>query len=160
MWPRIWAGVLAVLALAAGGPASAARQTDNLAFVDPAKTQTAVDQTSAALTAVLSYDYRKLDDNAQLAKDKGTDTYVGQYTGLLNTLRPVATKQKQTATTKVVATGVRELRAETAKLVVFYDQTVSRGDTNKTATAGLAAAVDLKLVGGQWKLDNVNNFTS
>jgi Mce-associated membrane protein len=160
MWPRTWAGVLAVLALFAGGTASAARQTDNLAFVDPAKTQTAVDQGSAALAAVLSYDYRKLDESIQLAKEKGTDAYVGQHTELINTLRPVATKQKQSATTKVVGTGVRELRPDTAKLVIFYDQTVTRGDTNKTAKVGLTAVVDLRLVGELWKLDNMNSFGS
>jgi Mce-associated membrane protein len=160
MWPRTWAAALAVLALAAGGTASAAGQTDNLAFVDPAKTQTAVDQASAALTAVLTYDYRKLDDNAQLAKNMGTEAYVGQHTELLNRLKPIATKQKQAATTKVVGTGVRELRTDTAKLLIYYDQTVTRGDTNRTATVGLAAVVDLRLVGGQWKLDGVNSFAS
>ena len=146
--------------LAAGGTASAARQADNLAFVDAAKTQTAADQGSAALAAVLSYDYRKLADNAEAARAKGTDAYVGQHTELLNKLKPVATKQKQAATTKVVAVGVRELHADTAKLVIFYDQTVTRGDTNKTATVGLAAVVDLRLVGGLWKLDSVNSFAS
>jgi hypothetical protein len=55
---------------------------------------------------------------------------------------------------------LRELHADTAKLVVFYDQTITRADTNKTATAGLAATVDLKLVGGGWKLDNLNSFES
>jgi Mce-associated membrane protein len=157
MWRRAWVGALAVLGLLAAGTAGAAQQ-DNQAFVDAAATQTVLDQASSAIASVFSYDYRKLDDGLQLAKSRGTDAYVAQYTDLLNKLRPTATKQKQSATTKVVGAGVRELHADSAKLVVFYDQTITRGDTNKTATAGLAAEVVLKLVAGVWKLDSMNSF--
>ncbi|MFL6141518.1 MAG: hypothetical protein ACJ72N_06570 [Labedaea sp.] len=159
MWRRTWAGGLAVLGLLGAGTASAAQQ-DNLAFVDAAATQTVVEEASSALAAVFSYDYRKLDDGLQVARARGTDAYLTQHTELLNKLRPTATKQKQTATAKVVAAGVRELHADTAKLVLYYDQTITRADTNKTAAAGLAATVDLKRIGGVWKLDTVTNFES
>jgi Mce-associated membrane protein len=158
MWPRVSAA-LAALVLVTGGTASAA-QPGNLAFVDPAKTQTAVDEASAALTEVLSYDYRKLDDNTSSAVNKGTEEYVARHTAAMDKVRGNATKQKQTVTAKVVAVGVRELQLDTATLVVFFDQTTARGDTNKSSTDGRAALVDLKLVGGQWKLDNVNDFSS
>jgi Mce-associated membrane protein len=153
MWPRTCAIVLAALALLAGGAASAA-QPDNVAFVDTALTQSVIDQTGAMLTAVLSYDYRELDQNAQLAKDKGTEQYLKQHTELINKTRQNATKQKQVVETKVVGVGVRELRPQSAKLLVFLDQTTTRGDTNKASTAGFAATVDLKLVERLWKLDS------
>ncbi len=146
---------LAALALLATGTASATRQPDNLAFVDPALTQSAIDQASSSLAAVLSYEYRKLDENAQLAKEKGTEQYVRQHTDLVNKARANLTRQKQVVATKVVGVGVRDLRAETARLVVFVDQTITRGDTNKSTTSGFAAVVDLKLVEQVWRLDSM-----
>ncbi len=147
--------MLAALALLTTGTASATRQPDNLAFVDPALTQSAIDQASGALAAVLSYDYRKLDENAQLATEKGTEQYVRQHTDQVNKARANLTKQKHVVATKVVGVGVRDLRAETARLVMFMDQTVTRGDTNKSATTGFAAVVDLKLVEQVWRLDSM-----
>jgi Mce-associated membrane protein len=158
MRPRLFAA-LVVLVLVTGGTASAA-QPDNLAFVDPAKTQTAVDQASAALTAVLSYDYRKLDDNSQVAQDRGTPDFASKHGDAMDKLRGTATKQKQVVTAKVVAVGVRELHLDAATLVVFFDLTTARGDTNKSSTEGRAAQVGLKLVGGQWRLDVVDDFAS
>jgi Mce-associated membrane protein len=147
--------VLVTLPLLVGAAASVARQPDNLAFVDLASTRSAADQGGGALAAVLSYDYRKLDDTIALAKQKGTDAYLAQHTDELNKARATATKQRQVVASKVAGVGVRDLRAETAKLVVFLDQTVTRGDTNRTSTVGLTYVVDLRLVGGEWKLDNV-----
>jgi Mce-associated membrane protein len=160
MWPRTWAGVLALLGLLGAVPASAARQGDNHAFVDPAGTQAVVRAATDALGAVLTYDYRRLDDCIQAARANGTDAYAGRWTDQIDKLRTTATRQKQAVSTKVVGVGVRELHADTGQLVVFLDQTTTRGDTNRTATAGIAAVVDLKMIGGQWKLDNVNRFES
>jgi Mce-associated membrane protein len=157
MWPRTWVSTAAVLTILAGGTASAA-EPDNLAFVDQTQTQSVIDQASAMLVAVLSYDYRRLDENAQLAKEKGTDAYVGQHTDMLNKARTTATRQKQLVTTTVAGAGVRDLRADTARLVVFLDQATNRGDTNRTATAGFTAVVDLRRVGTQWKLDGVSSI--
>lgn len=157
MWPRISAAVVAALTVLGAGSASAAGPADNLAFVDPTRTQSAIDQASSALTTVLSYEYRTLDASAEQAKQKGTDQYVQQHTDLLNKTRSTATKQKQTVATKVVGIGVRELTASTARLLVFMDQTTTRGDINKAATVGFAAVVDLKLLDGQWKLDSVSS---
>jgi Mce-associated membrane protein len=140
--------------------ASAAGLADNLAFLDAPRTQSAVDQATSALTTVLSYEYRTLDANAELAKQKGTDQYVQQHTELLNKARATATKQKQTVATKVVGVGVRDLTEGSARLLVFLDQTTTRGDTNKAATVGFAAVVDLKLLDGQWKLDSVSSTPS
>ena len=158
MWPRT-VGAAVALALLTGGTASAA-QPDNLAFLDAAQTQSVIDQAGAMLVAVLSYDYRRLDENAQLAKEKGTDAYVAQHTDMLNKVRTTASRQKQLVTTTVAAAGVRDLRADTAKLVVFLDQATNRGDTNKTTTAGATVVVDLRLVGTQWKLDGVSSVGS
>jgi Mce-associated membrane protein len=153
---RTWVGVLSALGLLTGGVASAAGQAENLAFVDATATQVAVDQASVALAGVLSYEYRKLDENAQLATDKGTERYVRQHTELINKSRATANRQRHTVVTKVVALGVRDLKPDTARLVAFLDQTTTRGDTNKAATTGYAAVVDLRLVDGHWRLDSVS----
>jgi Mce-associated membrane protein len=154
MLARTCAIVLAALALLAGGTASAARQQDNLAFADNALTQLVIDQTGVLLTAVLSYDYRELDQNLQLAKDKSTEQYVRQHTELINKTRSNATKQKQIVETKVVGIGMRELHTESAKLLVFLDQITTRGDISKVSTTGFTALVDMKLIDKLWKLDN------
>lgn len=156
MWPRFSTVIVAALTLLGAGAASAAQPADNLAFADATRTHTVQDQASHKLTEVLSYEYRSLDENLQLARDKGTDQYVRQHTELLNKNRQTATKQKQTVATKVLDVGVRELTANSAKLLVFLDQTTTRGDTNKSSTVGFSAAVELKLLDGQWKLDSVS----
>ena len=158
MWPRTCAGVLAGLLFLAGIPASAAQQ-DNLAFVDVAQTQSAVDAANLGLAAVLSYEYRTLDQNAQIAQDRGTANYVAQRAGEMAKARNTIMRQHQTVTTKVVASGVRDLRAATARLVVFLDQTTTRGDTSRTVVTGYAAVVELRLVGGHWKLESVSSTT-
>jgi Mce-associated membrane protein len=157
MWPRTSVSAAAVLTILAGGTASAG-QPENLAFVDQTQTQSVIDQASAMLVAVLSYDYRRLDENAQLARDKGTDGYVGQHTGMIDKARGTATRQRQVVTTTVAGAGVRDLRADTARLVVFLDQATNRGDTNKTESVGFTAVVDLRLVGTQWKLDGMSGI--
>lgn len=154
MLARTCAIVLAALALLVGGTASAARQQDNLAFADNALTQLVIDQTGVLLTAVLSYDYRELDQNMQLAKDKSTEQYARRHTELINNTRSNATKQKQIVETKVVGIGMRELHTESAKLLVFLDQTTTRGDISKVSITGFTAMIDMKLVDKLWKLDN------
>src|SRR5262249_21322723 len=120
-----------------------------------ALTQSAIDQGSDSLAAVLTYDYRKLDQNASLAKEKGTEQYVRQHTDLVNKGKATLTKQKQTVATKVVAVGVRQLGTESAELVIFRDRTLPGGHTNKATPPGLPAAVDLKLVDRLWRLDSL-----
>jgi len=153
---QTFAIILVALPLLAGAATGVSRQQpDNLAFVDLAATQRVVDQASAALTAVFNYDYRTLDASLTAAKQKGTEDYAARHAEDLNKLRATATKQKQTIATKVVGVGVHDLRAQTAALVVFLDQTTTRGDQNRSTTAGLTAVVDLTLAGGEWKLDHV-----
>lgn len=156
MWPRILASVLAVFVLLTGVSTSSAAQPENLAFVDVDKTNAAVFTTGGALAEVLSYEYRRLAENAQRAQARGTRRYVAQHTERMDQVRATVTRQRQAVTTKVVATGVRELRADTARLVVFLDQSVTRGDTDKTTVTGSVAVVDLALVDGQWKLDTIS----
>lgn len=160
MWPRISAVVVAGLTVLGAGAASAASAADNLAFLDVALTQSAIDQASSALTSVLSYEYRALDANVELAKQKSTDQYIRQHTDALNKNRATVTRQKQTVATKVVGIGVKDLSPNSARLLVFLDQTTTRGDTNKAATVGIAAVVGIKLLDGQWKLDSVSNTAS
>jgi Mce-associated membrane protein len=156
MWPRILASLLAVFAPLTGVSTSSAAQPENLAFIDVDKTNSAVFATGGALAEVLNYDYRRLAENAQHAQARGTPRYVAQHTERMEAVRSTVTRQRQTVATRVVAMGVRDLRADTARLVVFLDQRVTRGDTDKTTLAGSAAVVDLALVDGQWKLDAIS----
>jgi len=159
MWPRIAAGIVAGLTVLGAASASAAAE-DNLAFVDPTRTQSAIDQASNALTSVLSYEYRTLDANIEQARQKGTEQYARAHTDIVNKNRATATKQKQTVAVKVVGVGVKTLNPNSAQLLVFLDQTTTRGDTNKSATVGIAAIVEVRLLDGQWKLDSVSNTVS
>ncbi|HEV2782312.1 MAG TPA: hypothetical protein VGX25_23215 [Actinophytocola sp.] len=157
MWPRTLTGALAAFVLLTGGSASAERQPDNLAFVDAAETASAVATASSALSEVLSYHHEKLDENAELVKANGTERYVAAHTEQLDQVRTTITRQQQEVVTTVVGVGVRDLRADTARLLVFLDQKTTRGDNNRTTVAGSAVVVELRLVDKAWKLDSVSD---
>jgi Mce-associated membrane protein len=160
MWPRACARAvvsLVTVALLAGGTASAASQNENLAFVDAALTQTVLAAANSALPAVLSYDYRKLDDTAQRARERGTEAYVARHAQQLEAARATAVRQRHEVLTTVAGVGIRELQARTAKLLVFLDQKTTRGDTNRTAVTASTVLADFRLVDGQWRIDTVSD---
>jgi Mce-associated membrane protein len=156
MWPRVLASVLAAFSLLIGVSAGSASQQENLAFVDADKTRAAVEAAGAALSEVLSYEYRKLEENARSAAACGTQRYVAQHTERMNQARTTITRQRHAVTTRVAAIGVRELSAGTARLVVFLDQSLTRGDAGKTAVTGSTAVVELAIADGEWKLDSIS----
>jgi Mce-associated membrane protein len=156
MWPRTLTGALAAFVLLTGGSASAERQPDNLAFVDAAETASAVATATSALAEVLSYHYQKLDENAELVKANSTEKFVAAHTEQVDQARGTINRQELEVVTAVVGVGVRDLRADTARLLVFLDQKTTRGDNDRTTVAGSAVVVELRLVDKVWKLDNVS----
>jgi len=148
------AAVPVAVALGAA-PASAAQDPSNLAFVDAVGTQQIIDWVRRTVGRALTYEYRHLDDLERFVADVGTTAYIGRQDAHLDDDRTTLTRQKIVVTARVVGVGVRDLRADRAQLLVYWDQTRTRGDVDRTETTGSASIVEIRMVDGTWKLDGL-----
>lgn len=148
---------LAAFALLMGGTASAAEQDANLAFVDSQGTREVVEAARSALPTALSYSYDKLDGVTRVAAEVGTRQFADLQADYIAQIRATVTRQRLGVRTEVVEVGVQDLGPDSGRLLVFLEQVSTRGDVNRTSTQGIAAAVELRKVDGQWRLDRVRD---
>lgn len=124
---------------------------------DPSSTPSTDDDARAALllTAraaaerILSYDYRTLDQDAELAGPLMTEAFRQQYTQLISSLRDTATRTE--ASTRAVSRGegLISLSETAAAVLVLVDQTTRRGTSPKSVVAQ-AMVASLVLEDGRW----------
>ncbi len=156
---RAW-GVFAVVAVVMAGLAGwftlEARGTSavvahNSALSDVAGTADAAKQISAALGTVFSYRYDDPAKSEQAAKDVLTGPALAQYEQLFGQVRKLAADQKLVVTSTAVATGVKLLDGDRAALLVFLDQTGTRGDGQRS-TGAAQLSVTAERVAGKWRV--------
>lgn len=159
--PRRRAGVvLAAVAVVMAGLAVwftlEARATNdvvahNSALSDVAGTGEAAKQISAALGTVFSYRYDDPAKSEQAAKDVLTGPALAQYEQLFGQVRKLAAEQKLVVTSTAVASGVKLLDGDRAALLVFLDQTGTRGDGQRS-TGAAQLSVTAERVAGKWRV--------
>ncbi|MET9000470.1 hypothetical protein [Amycolatopsis sp. Hca4] len=156
--------VLAVVAVVMAGLAVwftlEARATNdvvahNSALSDVAGTADAGKQVSAALGTVFSYRYDDPAKSEQAAKDVLTGPALAQYEQLFGQVRKLATEQKLVVTSTAVASGVKLLDGDRAALLVFLDQTGTRGDGQRS-TGAAQLSVTAERVGGKWRVTGMS----
>lgn len=152
---RAMCAALPVSVALCAAPASAGQDPSNLAFVDAVGTQQVIDWARRTVGRALTYEYRNLDDLQRFVADVGTTAYIARQEAQLDQTRTTLTRQKVVVTVRVVGVGVRDLRADQAQLLVYWDQTRTRGDVDQTETTGSASIVEVRMVDGKWKLDGV-----
>ncbi|MEU8634608.1 hypothetical protein AB0C38_20705 [Amycolatopsis sp. NPDC048633] len=159
--PRVLAAVAVVMAVLAGWFTLEARTTNavvahNTALSDVAGTADAGKQISAALGTLFSYRY---DDppskNDQAAKDLLTGPALAQYGQLFGEVRKLAADQKLMVTSTAVASGVKLLDGDRAALLVFLDQTGTRGD-GQHSTGAAQLSVTAERVAGKWRVTGMS----
>lgn len=129
------------------GPASV-----NQAFTDQAGTRNVIAAVSAGLREVYSYSYTDIPAAQRAARSVLSGQAAAQYAKLSPMLRD-AVSQRLTVRTRVVRAGVIWLTGTTARLLVFLDQTSTRGNTPKPAVAAaqlLITASRASPGGGRW----------
>ncbi|MYY07107.1 MULTISPECIES: hypothetical protein [unclassified Streptomyces] len=157
-WPRVVAGVLAVVLVAAGAALYVAgRQlrdtpaTSNLALTDSAATNQVAGEVTNALGKVFSYS----PDGTAATKASARKLLAGkalqQYAALFGQVEKQSADQKLTLTTHVVRAGVTRLTPDSAHLLVFLDQVYEReGKAASKAAAQLSVTAQLRE--GHWTI--------
>ncbi|HET6709109.1 hypothetical protein [Amycolatopsis sp.] len=123
----------------------------NSALSDVAGTAEAAKQVSAALGTVFSYRYDDPDKSSQAAREVLTGPALAQYEQLFGQVRKLAVEQKLVVTSTAAASGVKLLDGDRAALLVFLDQTGTRGDGQRS-TGAAQLSVTAERVAGKWRV--------
>jgi len=103
---------------------------------------------------ILSYDYRTLDQDAELAAPLMTEAFRQQYAQLIATIRDTAIRTE--ASTRAVSRGegLIGVSESAAAVLVLVDQTTRRG-TQPKSVVPQATVVSLVLEDGRWLVSNL-----
>ncbi|GAA1539578.1 hypothetical protein GCM10009678_22380 [Actinomadura kijaniata] len=159
---------LGALTVALGGTAawSAARAGDltgspsarNGALSDNARTSEVKGQITNAVNTAFSYNYADVAKTEKAAQELLTGKAVQQYNQMFALVRQQAPQQRQILTTTVTESAVKTLSRDRARLLIFADQRNTRTDKGKTAYSAAVFAVDAILVGGKWKITEIDTL--
>ena len=159
---RSWPLALASLLLAAGllgwWMAYALRSepaADNAALIDTKATAAVQSGVSQALTKVLSYDYAKPQATQSAADKFLAGDARREYDTLLASLQKRAPGQQLVLTAVVKVAGVKEIDGDSAKLLVFLDQTSKRAKDSEASISAAQLAVTAKKSGQTWKVTSL-----
>ncbi|MZD06669.1 hypothetical protein GTW43_16415 [Streptomyces sp. SID5785] len=149
-----------VLALAGGlllQQAHALRSTDgarNHALTDAAATARVNGDVSSALAKVFSYTPDGTDATVRSARGALSGRAAEQYAQLFARVRAQVRDQKVTLSTQAVRVGTVSLRGRTAHLLVFLDQTATRG-SKKPTTSAAQLSVTAELRADVWRIVDI-----
>jgi Mce-associated membrane protein len=158
--PWAVAAVAVVMAGLAGWFTLEAQSTNavvahNTGLSDVAGTADASKQISAALGTLFSYRYDDPAKNERAAKELLAGPALAQYDQLFGQVRTLAADQKLVVTSTAVAAGVKLLDGDRAALLVFLDQTGTRGD-GQHSTGAAQLSVTAERVAGKWRVTGMS----
>jgi Mce-associated membrane protein len=156
--------VLAVVLVVAGvvGQVRAAQvradsAAGNQALVDTGQTTQVVGDVSDALNRIFSYAYDNTTVTEQAARQVLTGAAAQQYDTLFAQVKAHAAEQRLTLTTRVVSAGVTRLAADRAQLLVFLDQTATRGGTGHGSASAAQLAITAQRQGNHWLITDIQS---
>jgi Mce-associated membrane protein len=158
-------GVLSVLlaVVGAGLTVRAAQLRDspaaaNRAFTDAAATSQVIAAVSTGVSEIYSYSYTDLAATPRAADRVLAGQAAAQYRQLAPELSQAVT-ERLTVVTRVTRIGVSSLTPDSARLLVFLDQTATRGagKTGKSSTVPAQLDVIARLSGGTWRITNIES---
>lgn len=162
-WVQGLVGLVAAAALAVGvvGWAQYVRQNasssaSNTAIVDEKATARVQSEVAQGLEQVLSYSYSDPATTEAAADRVLTGKARKEYDTLFATLQKQAPGQKLVLTARVTAAGVKELRDDTASLLVFVDQSSRRAGDEQAAVSAAQIAVEARRTGATWTITALN----
>ena len=121
--------------------------------------QQAASVAEEAVAPVLSYDYRRLEDDVATATPYFTDDYADEYRGVIEELGPQAKSAKLVVQAEAIATGIIRSGDDRAEILVFVDQASSR---DGTVNEPLKMWVTMTMVheGDSWLIDKMKVDTA
>ncbi|MPY96389.1 MAG: hypothetical protein GEU97_00010 [Actinophytocola sp.] len=130
----------------------------NAALVDTDATDAVIEQVSASLKAVFSYDYTRLERTEHAVDVALIGEAAAEYRREFETAAQQAKRRGLVKAATVRAIGVRELADGRATVLVFLDQQVNRqgaAPTSSTATLDVTALRDND---GTWRISNIDGL--
>jgi Mce-associated membrane protein len=154
--------VLAVLVAGAGGwffyqerSLRSAPSAANTALVDTGRTAEVSAAVTTGLNRVFSYSYDKTVDTEQAASAILRGAARDAYDKLFADVRRLAPDQKLVLTTRVVSAAVQSIEGDTARVLVFLDQSATRADTGTANAAAAQLSVTAEKDGDRWVITNM-----
>ena len=156
---RGWLVLLVVAALLAGlggwfllradelrsAPAAA-----NAALVDTGRTAEVSAAVSTALSRIFSYSYDRTGETERAAAEVLRGEALDTYDRLFAQVREHAPEQKLVLTTRGVSAAAQDVDEDTARLLVFLDQSATRADKGTSNAAAAQLSVTARLEGARW----------
>jgi Mce-associated membrane protein len=142
-------GLLIAAAQARGSPAAA-----NRSLTDQAATRQVLAAVTVGVSAIYSYSSADIGPAQRAAQRVLAGQAAAQYRELLPVLLRDAAGQQLTVVTRVVRAGVNSLSGSAAQVLVFIDQTATRGH-NKGSSARAQLAITAQWSGGRWLITGI-----
>ncbi|WP_436497897.1 hypothetical protein [Actinokineospora sp. HUAS TT18] len=145
------AGVVAMVAAGRVTP-------DNAALVDTGETGQVIQEIDAGLEQIFSYRF----DDTKATEDAAKNILVGdakaQYEKLFDQVRQHSGEQKLTLRSRVAVSGVTALSGDRAQLLVFIDQSATRGDTDVSSSGAAQLSVSAEQIDGHWRITSLRSL--
>lgn len=122
----------------------------NAALVDTGRTAEVSAAVTTALNRIFSYSYDRTEATERAAADVLRGDARETYDKLFAQVRELAPSQKLMLTTRVVSSAVQDLGPDSARLLVFLDQSATRVDKNASNAAAAQLSVTARLEGDRW----------
>jgi Mce-associated membrane protein len=120
--------------------------------VDVAATAQVVRHVNAALEAVYSYDFARLDENERTARELITEDFSDDYQMLFDEVRQLAPDQPAVVSAVVANSAVKVLDGDRAIVVAFIDQQATRGVDAEQFAVPARLTVTAERVDDRWKI--------
>ncbi|WP_337822693.1 hypothetical protein [Amycolatopsis sp. A1MSW2902] len=129
---------------------SASAAASNRALTDQPATAAVTSAISLTLNKIFSYTYDKTDVTENAAATLLRGHARDSYGKLFAQVRTMAPSQCLTLTSRVSAASVQQLTNDHAQLLVFLDQSATRGNSATPETAAAQLAVTAERIDGNW----------
>jgi Mce-associated membrane protein len=150
-WALIVTGLLLVAAAAGTAELYFGQYRGDQHTNDAAATKSAIGAASDGTVALLSYAPDKLESDLAAAKSHLTGDFLTYYTNFTDQILSRTAKEKAVNTKATVKrAAIAELHAESARVLVFVDQTTMSKDAPEPVQAASSVMVTLTKVYGAW----------
>ncbi|MGW7534260.1 hypothetical protein [Amycolatopsis sp. NPDC054798] len=129
---------------------TASATASNHALTDQPATAAVTSAISLSLNKIFSYTYDKTDVTESAAATLLRGQARDSYEKLFAQVRTMAPSQRLTLTSRVSATSVQQLTDDHAQLLVFLDQSATRGNSTTPETAAAQLSVTAQKIDGNW----------
>lgn len=126
--------------------------SDNGAVIHSKQTAQVQAAVTQALGRVLTYDFQDPATTEAAADALLSGKARSEYDTLFASLQQRAPGQQLKLTAQVQAVGVKQLRGDTATLLVFLDQSSQRAADSESSVSAAQLAVTAKKTGSTWKI--------